>query len=146
MRVSVQAEPFDPGAELNQFSDLNGRAGAVVSFSGLVRGDDLDALELEHYPGMTEKALSDIQTQAHDRWNLIDSLIIHRYGRLSLGEPIMMVATASPHRSDAFQAAEFMMDYLKSKAPFWKKELRGDHGAWVDARQADAEALKRWSS
>ena len=146
MRVSVQAEPFNPGKELNQFSDLNGRAGAVVSFSGLVRGSDLDALELEHYPGMTEKALSDIQAQAHARWDLVDSLIIHRFGRLALGEPIMMVATASPHRAEAFEAAEFMMDYLKSKAPFWKKEHRGEKEDWVDARTIDTEALKRWDT
>jgi len=144
MRVSVQEEPFDPGAELNRFSELGGRAGAVVSFSGLVRGTDLDALELEHYPGMTEQALADIQAQAHDRWTLIDSLIIHRYGRMVLGEPIMMVATASPHRAEAFEAAAFMMDYLKSKAPFWKKEIYGDKTEWVEARSLDAEALCRW--
>ena len=144
MTIRVQEESFDPGAELNAFSDLKGRAGAVVSFSGVVRGEDLDALELEHYPNMTEKALGEIRDEAHKRWELVDSMIIHRYGRMALGEPIMMVAVASAHRKEAFEAASFLMDFLKSRAPFWKKEIQDGEGQWVDAREEDETALKNW--
>ena len=146
MTIRVQSDNIDIGAELNAFLDLKGKAGAVVSFSGVVRGEDLEALELEHYPGMTEKALGDIQQEAHQRWELVDSLIIHRFGRMELGEPIMMVAVASAHRKEAFEAASFMMDFLKSRAPFWKKEYQGGAGNWVDAREEDEAALENWSS
>ena len=146
MRLSVQVEAFDTGAELNAFSAAATGAGAVVSFSGLVRGDGgLAAMEIEHYPGMTEKAIKAIMDQARERWSLVDALVIHRYGRLSVGETIMMVATASPHRADAFAAAEFLMDYLKSRAPFWKREERAGGGSWVAAKDSDEDALSRWS-
>jgi molybdopterin synthase catalytic subunit len=113
-----------------------------VSFTGIVRGDGgLRALEIEHYPGMTESAIAAIIAEARARWELTDVLVIHRYGLLELGAPIMMVATAARHRVAAFQAAEFLMDYLKSRAPFWKKEVGGD---WVKAKAEDEAALDRW--
>ncbi len=146
MRLSVQAEAFDLGAEANAFAASVGGAGAVVTFTGLVRdnGGTLAAMEIEHYPGMTEKAISAIMEQAKTRWNLADALVIHRYGRLAGRESIMMVATAARHRADAFAAAEFLMDYLKSRAPFWKKELSSDGADWVAARDEDEAALRRW--
>ena len=146
MRLSVQEAAFDLGAEANRFShDLKG-AGAVVTFSGLVRdnGGQLTAMEIEHYPGMTEKAVSAIMDQAVARWGLADALVIHRYGVLRSGEPIMMVATAASHRADAFAAAEFLMDYLKSRAPFWKKEISANGADWVAAKDSDEAALTRW--
>lgn len=145
MRLVVQEAAFDAGAELNAFSAGTTGAGAVVSFSGIVRGDGgLTAMLIEHYPGMTEKAIAAIMEQAAARWALVDALVIHRHGRLTVGESIMMVATASPHRADAFAAAEFLMDYLKSRAPFWKREERADGGAWVKAKDSDEDALRRW--
>ncbi|CAN1558961.1 MoaE Molybdopterin converting factor, large subunit [Paracoccaceae bacterium] len=146
MRIAVQAAPFDQGAELQAFSAAASGAGAVVSFSGLVRDEAgrLSALEIEYYPGMTEKALASIAQEAVSRWSLLDALVIHRHGRLLVGEAIMMVATASTHRADAFSAAEFLMDYLKSRAPFWKKELLADGADWVRAKDTDENALKRW--
>ena len=146
MRLSVQAEAFDLGAESNAFAAAVAGAGAVVTFTGLVRDNAgaLAAMEIEHYPGMTEKAISAIMEQAIARWSLIDALVIHRYGRLAGAEPIMMVATAAPHRADAFAAAEFLMDYLKSRAPFWKKELSADGASWVAAKDEDEAALSRW--
>ena len=145
MRVSVQSAPFDLGAETAGFAASSAGAGAVVTFTGLVRGDGgLAAMEIEHYPGMTEKAISAMMDQAMDRFRLADALVIHRHGRLAPGEVIMMVATASAHRADAFAAAEFLMDYLKSRAPFWKKEIGADGAAWVAAKDEDETALKRW--
>ncbi|NBD30323.1 MAG: molybdenum cofactor biosynthesis protein MoaE [Alphaproteobacteria bacterium] len=146
MSIRVQSDRFDPGAELNAFSAGVAGAGAVVSFSGLVRDVDggLQAMEIEHYPGMTEKALARIRDEALARWALADVLIIHRYGAMAPGEVIMMVATASRHRKDAFEAADFLMDYLKSRAPFWKKERSSSGADWVTARDADEDALKRW--
>ena len=148
MAVRVQREDFDIGAELDALRAGRDDIGALVSFSGLVRGtakgEAISSMELEHYPGMTEKALAEIEAQAVARWSLQASLIIHRYGLLRPGDQIMMVATASPHRGDAFEAAEFLMDYLKSRAPFWKKEATPDGGLWVDAREEDEAALKRW--
>ncbi|EKD61115.1 MAG: Molybdopterin converting factor, subunit 2 [uncultured bacterium] len=146
MRVCVQAEPFDLGAESNAFAAGVAGAGAVVTFTGLVRdnGGALAAMEIEHYPGMTEKAIAAMVEQAMARWSLADALVIHRYGRLAGRDPIMMVATASRHRADAFAAAEFLMDYLKSRAPFWKKELSAEGAEWVAARDEDEAALKRW--
>jgi molybdopterin synthase catalytic subunit len=147
MRVAVQSAPFDLGAEVAAFTAGVPGAGAVVTFTGLVRPDGgLTAMEIEHYPGMTEKAIAAITDQAASRWSLTDALVIHRHGRLSPGEAIMMVATAAPHRGDAFSAAEFLMDYLKSRAPFWKKELRKDGAGWVDAKPADEDALRRWKA
>ena len=142
--IRVQAEPFDFGAEAGAFA-LAGQAGigAVVTFTGMVRGP-LKAMEIEHYPGMTEAALAAIEAEAVARWGLIDSLVIHRHGRLAVGEAIMMVATAAPHRGAAFAAAEFLMDYLKSRAPFWKKEIGADGSGWVAAKAEDEAALERW--
>ena len=147
MAVRVQSEPFDTGAELNAFSAAQTGAGAVVSFSGVVRDEDgrLAGLEIEHYPGMTEKAISGIVEDAMQRWSLTGVLVIHRYGPMAVGEAIMMVATASRHRQSAFEAAEFLMDYLKSRAPFWKKETGAGAGAWVAAKDEDEDALARWS-
>jgi molybdopterin synthase catalytic subunit len=145
MRISVQSAPFDLGEEARAFTRAAPGAGAVVTFTGIVRGDGgLSAMEIEHYPGMTERAITAIAEQAVTRWSLIDALVIHRHGRLSVGETIMMVATAAPHRADAFAAAEFLMDYLKSRAPFWKKEIGPDGAAWVAAKDEDEAALTRW--
>lgn len=146
MRVAVQAEPFDVGAEVAGFTAGVRGAGAVVSFTGLVRdeGGSLSGMEIEHYPGMTEKAIAGIAEEAVSRWALADALVIHRFGKLAPGEAIMMVATAAPHRGDAFAAAEYLMDYLKSRAPFWKKELSAGGEAWVAAKVTDEDALKRW--
>ncbi len=146
MTVRVQEAPFDMGAEVAAFGAGVENAGAVVTFSGLVRdeGGTLTSMEIEHYPAMTEKALLQIRDEALERFSLSDAMIIHRHGKLVPGEQIMMVATAARHRADAFAAAEFLMDYLKSRAPFWKKEHGADGAAWVAARDEDEDALKRW--
>ena len=144
MAVTVQAADFDPAALLDGFG---AGAGAVVTFTGLVRDNaagDLREMRIEHYPGMTERALGDIEEQARQRWDLADCLIVHRFGPLRPGERIMMVATASRHRQNAFAAAEFLMDYLKSRAPFWKKEITESGAEWVESRATDEEALDRW--
>ncbi len=150
MEIRVQPERFDMGAELNRFSAAQDGAGAIVSFSGIVRdvaSGDLSVMEIEHYPGMTEKALAKIGAEAIARFSLSDAFILHRFGKLAANEPIMMVLTAARHRDMAFQGAEFLMDYLKSRAPFWKKEIttKGD-ADWVDAKDVDEVALKRWST
>lgn len=147
MIIRVQQEPFDAGAELNGFAKDRPDVGAIVTFSGLVRDvpGGLQGMEIEHYPGMTAKAIKAIATEAQERWSLADVLVIHRYGTLRPADPIMMVATASKHRADAFAAADFLMDYLKSRAPFWKKETTGAGAAWVDAKDEDEAALDRWS-
>jgi molybdopterin synthase catalytic subunit len=144
MGLSVQEGPFDLAAEVAAFSAAD--AGAVVTFTGIVRdeGGTLSGMEIEHYPGMTERAIRGIMEEAVARWRLIDALVIHRYGKLTPGETIMMVATAARHRGDAFAAAEFLMDYLKSRAPFWKKEIRSGGADWVAAKEADEVALRRW--
>lgn len=146
MTVRVQSEVFDAGAELNAFAIGHSDVGAVVSFTGVVRDTDgtLHQMEIEHYPAMTECAIAGIVEDAKSRWALKDVLVIHRYGALSVGAPIMMVATASAHRADAFAAADFLMDYLKSRAPFWKKETTADGSAWVAAKDDDESALNRW--
>jgi molybdopterin synthase catalytic subunit len=147
VRIIVQDASFDPGKELNRFSAQSAGIGAIVTFTGVVRDlatGNLDVMEIEHYPGMTESALSKIAAQARDRWALGDVLVIHRYGRLSPGDQIMMVATAATHRRDAFEAAEYLMDYLKSRAPFWKKEITLGGEVWVEAKDEDEAALKRW--
>ena len=144
MAVRVQAEDFDLGAEAAALRGA-GDAGALVTFSGVVRGGDVTAMTLEHYPGMTEAALAEIEAEAHDRWPLTAALIIHRVGRLEPGDQIMMVATASRHRAAAFEAAEFLMDYLKTRAPFWKKEETPEGARWVDAREIDDAAAARWA-
>jgi molybdopterin synthase catalytic subunit len=144
--VRVQREDFDLGAELAAIRAGRSDIGALVSFTGLVRDLEggLEAFELEHYPAMTEKALLAIEAEARGRWPLQASLIIHRYGPMRPGEQIMMVATASAHRQAAFAAAEFLMDFLKSRAPFWKKETTPAGARWVDAREEDEHALDRW--
>ena len=145
MAVRVQRADFDLGAELAALSAGRCDIGALVSFTGLVRGDgELRGLEIEHYPEMTEKALAGIEAEALARWPLRATLVVHRHGALAPGEQIMMVATAATHRADAFAAAEFLMDYLKSRAPFWKKEIGADGAEWVAAKDADEDALKRW--
>jgi molybdopterin synthase catalytic subunit len=146
MRLLVQEAAFDLGAEANAFAAGVPGAGAVVTFTGLVRnnGGALHAMQIEHYPGMTERAISALMDQAQARWGLADALVIHRYGVLAPNEPIMMVATAAPHRADAFAAAEFLMDYLKSRAPFWKKEISALGADWVAAKDSDEAALTRW--
>ena len=147
MRVAVQQEAFDPGAELSAFSARQTDAGAVVSFTGIVRDTDegdLRFMEIEHYPAMTARAIEAIAQQAAERWSLADGMVIHRHGRLAPGAPIMMVATAARHRAEAFAAAEFLMDYLKSRAPFWKKEVTAQGETWVEATDRDERALDRW--
>ena len=144
--LRVQADAFDLGAEANAFALRAAGAGAIVTFTGVVRDTDarLSAMEIEHYPGMTERAIAAMMDTAKARWHLTDAMVIHRHGILRVGEPIMMVATAAPHRADAFAAAEYLMDYLKSRAPFWKKERAADGEAWVAAKDDDEAALKRW--
>ncbi|MDB0071472.1 molybdenum cofactor biosynthesis protein MoaE [Planktomarina temperata] len=147
MRVLVQEQPFDIGAETTTFTAGHKEMGAIVTFTGIVRNlpdDPLQAMEIEHYPGMTEAALTEIAQTAIDRWALGDALVIHRYGRLVPGEMIMMVATASKHRKDAFEAAEYFMDYLKSRAPFWKREITDAGESWVASKAEDEDALTRW--
>ncbi len=147
MRIAVQEAPFDLGVEANAFAAGDDANGAIVTFTGVVRdlsSGDLDVMEIEHYPGMTERALTKIAQDAMDRWSLGDVLVIHRHGRLAPGDRIMMVATAAPHRKDAFEAAEFLMDYLKSRAPFWKKEITKSGAEWVAAKDEDEGALTRW--
>lgn len=146
--IRVQEEDFDVGAELLRFGAGNHAIGGVCSFVGLVRdlaeGDKISAMTLEHYPGMTEKQLADIEAQARERWPLEEVLIIHRYGRMEPGERIVLVAAASSHRDAAFEAARFLMDWLKTKAPFWKLEESEKGGNWVDARESDDVAAARW--
>ena len=149
MTVRLQAEDFDVSAEAEALLGGRDDVGALVTFVGIVRNRDdgsLISLELEHYPGMTEKALGTIEREAISRWSLNASLIVHRYGKLNPGERIMMVATAAGHRRDAFAAAEFLMDYLKSRAPFWKRENTTAGSDWVDALPEDERALGRWAN
>jgi molybdopterin synthase catalytic subunit len=136
MKISVQREDFDAGAEMRALS-RDPKIGALASFVGVVREV---AMTLEHYPGMTEKALERIVEQACSRWQVMDCAVIHRYGELAPTDQIVLVVVASAHRGDAFAACEFIMDYLKTQAPFWKKEAAG----WVEARASDDEAAKRW--
>lgn len=147
MKILVQEAAFDAGAELNVFTAAQRNMGAIVSFSGIVRDlpeGGLQRMDIEHYPGMTERALEKIASDAMARWDLGDALIIHRYGPLRPEDTIMMVATASKHRKDAFEAADFLMDFLKSRAPFWKKEQTASSEGWVVSKQDDEDALKRW--
>lgn len=146
MSVRIQEADFDQSAEIEAITARNHEIGAVVSFVGLVRGGDVSEMTLEHYPGMTERALEEIEQQAAQRWELDDTLIIHRIGSLGPGDKIVLVAAASRHRRNAFEAAEFIMDYLKTKAPFWKKETKNGKGSWVDARESDESAAQRWAS
>jgi molybdopterin synthase catalytic subunit len=150
MAVRVQQEDFDLGAELKALGAGNTRIGGLCGFVGLVRemneGSGVDALELEHYPGMTERQLEAIEAEARQRWPLEACLIVHRYGRLEPGDQIVLAAAASPHRQAAFEACQFLMDWLKTKAPFWKAEtLAGGETRWVDARDSDDAAAARWA-
>jgi molybdopterin synthase catalytic subunit len=146
--VRIQAEDFDIGAEIARLTRGRTDIGAVVTFTGLCRdeGGRLAALELEHYPGMAEAEIARIAAEAMERWPLTGLTAIHRYGRIKPGQNIVLVAAASVHRQAAFEAASFLMDYLKSRAPFWKKEHRRDgaSGEWVDAKETDEEAARRW--
>jgi molybdopterin synthase catalytic subunit len=144
--ISVQAEDFDVGREIAALSADDAGAGAVASFVGLVRGGEVAAMTLEHYPGMTEKALAGIVAQARERWQLRRVRVIHRIGRLLPGDSIVFVGVAAAHRGDAFAACEFIMDYLKTRAPFWKKEETPSGARWVDARETDDTAAERWSA
>ena len=148
--IRVQREDFDVGAEIERLARGKHGIGGIVSFVGLVRsaagGERVGAMTLEHYPGMTEKKLAEIEAEARQRWPLEDCLILHRYGRLEPGERIVLVVTASSHRQAAFEACEFLVDWLKTKAPFWKLEETADGPRWVEARTGDDEAAKRWSA
>lgn len=148
INISVQHEDFDPQAVVEALCAGRADIGAVVSFVGLVResakNTAISAMELEHYPGMTERALSDIIEQANKRWTLQGTTIIHRVGKLNPADRIVMVAVASAHRGEAFKACEFMIDYLKTRAPFWKKEYTEQGAHWVDARECDEQATARW--
>ena len=150
MKIVIQTEDFDVSTELHLLrKDLPGIGGINV-FVGTVRdvhqGDVVAAMELEHYPGMTEKSLQDIVEQAKKRWDVLNATIIHRVGKLYPSDQIVLVAVASAHRGDAYSACEFMMDYLKTAAPFWKKETTPEGSRWVDARTSDEERLKKWQS
>jgi molybdopterin synthase catalytic subunit len=150
MSVSVQEADFDTGAEIAALSAGRDDVGAVASFVGLVRADKsstdsaVQAMTLEHYPGMTEKALRDIVAESESRWSLLGTRVIHRIGKLLPGDRIVLVAVSSAHRGDAFAACEFIMDYLKTRAPFWKKEDTTQGGRWVDARESDKDSAARW--
>ena len=148
MKIAVQTESFDLQAEVMALYRNNPKVGAVASFLGLVRdiseGRGVSAMTLEHYPGMTEKALTDIVEQARARWDVMDACVIHRVGPLMPTDPIVLVAVASAHRGDAFAACEFIMDFLKTRAPFWKKEATPQGEKWVDARESDDRAAARW--
>ena len=141
MKISVQRENFDLSQEVRAIA-AETSVGAVASFVGLVREVPMT---LEHYPGMTERAIAAIVEEARGRWSVLDCTVIHRYGDLAPGDPIVLVAVASAHRGDAFAACEFIMDYLKTRAPFWKKEHRAEGASWVEARASDDEAAERWT-
>ena len=147
-RISIQAEDFDAAVEITTLTRGRKDIGAVVTFTGLCRdeGETLAALELEHYPGMAEEEISRVVAQAESRWPLLGVRVIHRYGKIAPGANIVLVVTTSSHRLAAFESAEFLMDYLKTRAPFWKKEHRLDGTArdWVSAKDADDRALERW--
>ena len=148
MSVRVQTEDFDAGLELNKLRLANPNVGALVSFVGQVRdmneNETIHTLTLEHYPEMTEKSLASIENEAKMRWNIIDSLIIHRVGTLKPLDQIVLVAVTSAHRGEAFKACEFIMDFLKTSAPFWKKEATNQGERWVDAKLSDNAAKMRW--
>jgi molybdopterin synthase catalytic subunit len=148
--VRVQREDFDAGREIGQLRAADPKIGAVAAFIGVARdvndGDAVATLTLEHYPGMTERALEEICAQARARWNIADVLVIHRVGELRPTDQIVLVVVTSAHRGEAFFACEFVMDYLKTEAPFWKKEATADGTRWVDARDADEHARARWKA
>ncbi len=152
--IRVQREAFDPGAEINGFCARNATSGGIATFIGQMRdfrgasrkeGEILTAMTLEHYPGMAESQLAELVKEAAARWPLDDALVIHRFGSLSPGEAIVLAATATTHRGDAFSACAFIMDWLKTKAPFWKKEATGAGAAWVEARATDEAEAAKWA-
>ena len=149
MAVKVQTEDFDLTTEIAQLRANTPKVGAIVNFVGVVRdlneGEQISEMDLEHYPGMTEKALEDIIAEARSRWDLFDALVIHRVGPLKPLDQIVLVAVTSAHRGEAFAACEFIIDYLKTQAPFWKKEQTPQGSRWVDARVTDDEAMKKWA-
>ena len=149
MAVRVQTQDFDLSTEIAQLRAHAPKVGAIVSFVGTVRdlneGEHVSEMELEHYPGMTEKALEEIVAQAKSRWDIFDALVIHRVGPLKPLEQIVLVAVTSAHRGEAFDACEFIIDYLKTQAPFWKKEQTPQGARWVDARTSDDEAMAKWA-
>ena len=146
--VRIQEEPFDAGTLIAQTHRANPKVGAVASFIGLVRdvneGSDVSEMTLEHYPGMTERAIENICRDAAERWDVLDTRVVHRVGTLRPTDPIVIVVVASGHRGDAFAACEFIMDFLKTRAPFWKKERTGGGERWVAARASDDKAAARW--
>lgn len=146
--IRVQTEDFDIGAEITQIIEGNTEIGGLASFVGLVRdyaGDEkISAMTLEHYPGMTEKKLEALEAEARERWQLQDVLIVHRYGRLEPGDRIVLVVTASPHREASLESCQFLIDWLKTKAPFWKLEERESGAQWVESRETDSVAAERW--
>jgi molybdopterin synthase catalytic subunit len=146
--IRVQTEDFDVGAEIAALTEGRPHIGGVVTFTGLVRdfagGEAISAMTLEHYPGMTERMLAGIEAEANRRWPLDASLIVHRHGALKPGDRIVLVITASAHRQAAFEAAEFLVDWLKTKAPFWKREAGSDGDRWVEAKAVDDDAAARW--
>lgn len=148
MKIAVQTEAFDLAAEVTALHRNNPKVGAVVSFLGLVRdineGAGVATLTLEHYPGMTERSLEGIVEAARGRWDVLDATVIHRVGPMQPTDPIVLVAVASGHRGEAFAACEFIMDTLKTRAPFWKKETTAEGERWVDARESDEAAAGRW--
>lgn len=144
-RISIQPEDFDLGDEIAALKRSSGEIGAVVTFTGLVRGNGgITSMTLEHYPGMTEREIARHVEEAKGRWPLLGSTIIHRVGTLVPGDNIVLVAVAAAHRQAAFEAAQFLMDYLKTRAPFWKREERAGESLWVDARESDEAATMRW--
>lgn len=148
MTVRIQSEDFDVGAEMAALRKGNAAIGAIASFVGVVRdvneGDAVSEMTLEHYPGMTEKSIEAIIAQARERWQVLDALVVHRIGLLKPTDQIVLVLVASAHRGEAFAACEFIMDYLKTRAPFWKKESTHEGGRWVEARTSDDVAAERW--
>jgi molybdopterin synthase catalytic subunit len=148
MSVRVQTQDFDAGAEIAALRRSDPRIGAVASFIGVVRdvndGDSVREMTLEHYPGMTERALEQIVAEAKSRWDIIDVLVVHRVGRLAPADQIVLVVVTGAHRGEAFAACEFVMDYLKTRAPFWKKEATTEGARWLEARAADDQAAERW--
>jgi molybdopterin synthase catalytic subunit len=148
MTVRVQTQDFDTGKEISQLRNARKDTGAVVSFVGQVRdlneGETVSQLTLEHYPGMTERALEAIVSQAQSRWDIFDAIVIHRVGTLQPTDQIVLVAVSSAHRGEAFKACEFIMDYLKTEAPFWKKEVTNQGERWVEAKLTDDDARERW--
>ena len=148
MPVRVQTEDFNVSAEIDKLREHNPKIGAIASFVGVVRdlndGDEVATLTLEHYPGMTEKSLEDIVSQAKQRWDIYDALVVHRVGTLKPLDQIVLVIVTSAHRGESFKACEFLMDYLKTRAPFWKKEVTPEGARWVEARSSDDAAADRW--